>query len=150
MITSEAFLILHETNAKVTANVINRLGLSLTHSVTHTVTHTVTHKILHHYYCIYCYYYGDYCQYCFYYRDYSWLHRMSWTGSALKPNMLGDAPNNEPIKLNLLMNYANKHGAPAVTTRDEGEITCRARALRARAPPGGSPTMRRTRHACKK
>ena len=55
------------------------------------------------------------CQYCFYYRDYSWLHRMSWTGSALKPNMLGDAPNNEPINLNLLINYANKHGAPAVT-----------------------------------
>jgi len=99
----------------LTSSISQGLSKELTHTLTHTLTHSLTHSVIHYYYCTYCYYYGDYCQYCFYYRDYSWLHRMSWTGSALKPNMLGDAPNNEPVNLNLLINYANKHGAPAVT-----------------------------------
>ena len=41
LLTSELFLILTETSERVTANVVNRLGLSLTHSLTHSVTHKV-------------------------------------------------------------------------------------------------------------
>merc|ERR1712185_295821 len=70
------FMLIYETNEIVTANVINRLGLSLTHSLTHSVTHTVTHKILHHYYCIYCYYYGNFCDFCYRYDELTYMHRL--------------------------------------------------------------------------
>ena len=69
-------MILHEVTAKVSSNVVNRLGLSLTHSLTHSVTHTVTHKILHHYYCIYCYYYGNFCDFCYRYDELTYMHRL--------------------------------------------------------------------------
>jgi len=74
--TAEVFLILHEVTARVSSNVVNRLGLSLTHSLTHSVTHTVTHKILHHYYCIYCYYYGNFCDFCYRYDELTYMHRL--------------------------------------------------------------------------
>ena len=76
LLTSELFLILTETSERVTANVVNRLGLSLTHSLTHSVTHKVTHRILHHYYCIYCYYYGNFCDFCHYYNEMTYMHRL--------------------------------------------------------------------------
>ena len=76
LLSAETFMILHETNARVTGNVVNRLGLSLTHALTHTVTHTVTHKILHHYYCIYCYYYGNFCDFCYRYDELTYMHRL--------------------------------------------------------------------------
>ena len=76
MATAESFLVLHETQSLVTGNVINRLGLSLTHSLTHSITHTVTHKILHHYYCIYCYYYGNFCDFCYRYDELTYMHRL--------------------------------------------------------------------------
>lgn len=76
LLTAEVFMILHDVNARVTGNVVNRLGLSLTHALTHTVTHRVTHKILHHYYCIYCYYYGNFCDFCYRYDELTYMHRL--------------------------------------------------------------------------
>jgi hypothetical protein len=72
LLVAESFLILHETSERVTANVVNRLSLSLTHSV----THTVTHRILHHYYCIYCYFYGNFCDFCYNYDTLTYMHRL--------------------------------------------------------------------------
>ncbi len=71
---------------------IRRRYRELTHTLTHALTHSLSHSVIHYYYCTFCYYYGDYCQYCFYYRDFSWLHRMTWTGSALTPNPISDSP----------------------------------------------------------
>lgn len=76
LLTAETFMVLHEVSGRVTANVVNRLGLSLTHALTHSVTHTVTHKILHHYYCIYCYYYGNFCDFCYRYDELTYMHRL--------------------------------------------------------------------------
>lgn len=76
MATAETFMVLHETLGLVGPNVVNRLGLSLTHALTHSVTHTVTHKILHHYYCIYCYYYGNFCDFCYRYDELTYMHRL--------------------------------------------------------------------------
>jgi hypothetical protein len=95
----------HMLTHTLTASISNTLAKELTHTLTHTLTHSLTHSVIHYYYCTYCYYYGDYCQYCFYYRDYSWLHRMTWTGSALMPNAVGDAPNAQPIKMRKLYQH---------------------------------------------
>ena len=76
MATAETFMVLHETLGLVGPNVVNRLGLSLTHALTHSVTHTVTHRILHHYYCIYCYYFGNFCDFCYRYDELTYMHRL--------------------------------------------------------------------------
>ena len=76
LLAAETFMVLHEVTDRVSGNVVNRLGLSLTHALTHSVTHTVTHKILHHYYCIYCYYYGNFCDFCYRYDELTYMHRL--------------------------------------------------------------------------
>ena len=76
----------------LTHSLADSLSHHLSQAVTQGVTHSISHALIHYYYCTFCYYYGDYCQYCFYYRDFSWLHRMTWTGSALTPNLISDSP----------------------------------------------------------
>ena len=86
LLTAETFMVLNEVTARVSGNVVNRLGLSLTHSLTHSVTHTVTHKILHHYYCIYCYYYGNFCDFCYRYDELTYMHRLWGFGQGKNEN----------------------------------------------------------------
>jgi hypothetical protein len=57
--------ILHQTMGGVLRDTTRVLSLRLVQIVAHSVTHTITHSIIHHYYCIYCYFYGDYCNYCY-------------------------------------------------------------------------------------